>query len=160
MSGKIKKRHIYWDLKDYITSPSDKYKAKVAGRPLEKLDVYGFFEITSGRYVSEHLRVDIERHHIEKLPAKYLRKPDGCVKIEAEILNLADVLARQTDPANGFQERGRLCVDKWEELMQKVQSTRLRTGRRPWGADKQSLIIQLTQPAPDVQPVLERLKLA
>ena len=159
MAGKIKKRHIYWDLKDFSYSITPGRKAKVAGRPLTKLDIYAFFEVTSGRYVSEYKRVDIERHHLEKIGHRYLRKPDGCIKIDPEMLTFKEVLAKQSDPANGFKEIGRLCVEKWEELQKKVQDSRLRTGSRPWDSTKQSLIIQLTQSAPDVDPTLKRLKL-
>lgn len=155
MSKKIKKRHIYLDHKDMGIG----LKAKVAGRPLIKLDIYGFFEVTSGRYVSDYKRVDIERHHLEKISHRLLRKPDGCVKIDPEIMTLAEIQAKQDDTSNGFKEIGRLCVEKWEELQQKVQSPRLRSGSRPWDPDKQSLIIELTQTVPDVEPTLQRLKL-
>jgi hypothetical protein len=155
MTQVVKKRYIYWDLKDDGLGR----KARVAGRPLVKLDIYAFFELTSKAYVSEHKRVDIERRHLERVQRNLLRSPTGCVKIDPEMFSLQDVLEKQADSANEFKIIGRLCTEKWEELQEKVQSSRLRTGNRPWDSAKQSLIIELTQAEPDVNSTLARLKL-
>lgn len=159
MSGKIIKRHIYWDLKDNPLYSSTERKAKIAGRPLVKLDVYAFFELTKRQAVSEHRRVDIKRSHLEKISSKILKSPEGCIKLEPEILSLSEVIAKQNDTSNGFKVIGRLCMEKWEELQEKVQSSKLRSGMKPWDARKQSLIIELTQSAPDVEPTLKKLRL-
>lgn len=154
----IRTQHIYWDLKDRPVNPGER-KAKLAGKALKRLGIIGFFELTSKKYVAEHLRVDIKRTHIEKIDSRRLKSPDGCIKIDPEILTFQEITIKQQDPTNKLPNVGKLCDAKWVELMTKAESSKLRTGPRPWNVAKQSLIIELTRDEPDVTPTLQRLRL-
>jgi hypothetical protein len=150
---------VYWDLKDRPASGQAERKARLAGHTLKKLKVVGFFELTSRKYVAEHLRLNIRRSDIEKIDPSRLTNPEGCIKLEAEYLGFDEIAAKQRDHMNGFHNVGRLCDKKWRELQEMCRSPKLLTGEEAWSPKKQGFIIMLTHDLPDVRPTLERLGL-